>query len=448
MVYIVLILPLIMLILLAFYLNGKKLFSRSGHLYLVSFMEGLGTYLIIFALLFEAFIPNPVIKVMIFLIGFAIIVFSNNNINEMKPEVDVQVETFKNLFVIFTSTILLFYVLLSVFRFQPVFLQFLYAFLITLVFNILAYFIKKATSRIFDMIDFKRDFIFSHQMVYTYLVLFAFVFFAIFFNMPKVSMNTAINLNDSKLYFLNQVGSNQLNNRFQSEEILNFNLEDDYDSNLFMNQNNQHIIIHYNQQIIVYDLTQGSISYQGPRLAEISGMVIDFENQELNETRYQRVCDDSDSCLEYVYSFDYGGVSYSNHMPIIMYSGLTYDFSDTAILNNDVLHLFKDEAVDSRFSTKADRPFVGFGETDVMLLDLDLDNYNGELIYLQAKRNDEGMNIRVYQLVEKDIDLALPFYSHYRLGTLVFIVLIGLIPISNYDKHRTIIDYSNKTKEK
>lgn len=444
--YLVLIIPLVVLILISFYLNSKKIYDRTGHKYLVSFMEGLGSYLIVFSLLFEGFVANPVFKIVIFLIGFAIVVFSNNNINDSEPELDVQAETLKNLFVIFVSTILLFYVLLSVFRFQPFYLQILYALVGVVIFNVFAYFARKMTSNIFDIIDFRNAFVYSYKWIYFYFIVFILAFSIILINMPKVAINTAINLNDSKSYYLYPDGSNKLINRFESEKLLNLDIDEDFDQYAFMNHSNQYILIHLNQSVVIYDTELNLLVYHGPVQDLINGIHVDRDNQEENEIRYQSVCGDALNCIEYDFIFEYGGISYTGENQILMFNDLTYESSDTAIFYDEVIHFFIEEEIDSRHSTKTDKPFIGFGESKTRLSDIDF--RNGEIVYLQVKETNEGMNLTVYKTLERDIDLYLPFYSHYRFGMLVFIFLMGLIPISNYDAYRTVINYNSKVNEK
>ncbi|HKL47128.1 MAG TPA: hypothetical protein VJ878_00535, partial [Candidatus Izemoplasmatales bacterium] len=58
------------------------------------------------------------------------------------------------------------------------------------------------------------------------------------------------------------------------------------------------------------------------------------------------------------------------------------------------------------------------------------------IYYLQVEENDKQIYINVNKIIENDIDLPLPFYGHYRFGILVFIFILGFIPISNYDDYR------------
>ena len=101
--------------------------------------------------------------------------------------------------------------------------------------------------------------------------------------------------------------------------------------------------------------------------------------------------------------------------------------------------LFKDEVIDSKVKTSDDRPFFGFGYSNAFVSDID--NYEGLIEYIQVERFDDSINIQLYQVVEKDIDVVLPFYSHYRFGMLVFIFIMGFVPISDYDIYRTEVSF-------
>ncbi|MDA3931910.1 MAG: hypothetical protein PF513_04160, partial [Tenericutes bacterium] len=176
MYYLFLILPLPVLFGISLYFNNRKYFAGSGNKIIVSILEGIGMYLVVSAIFMEGFIGNPFLQIAIFVLGFIVLIISNNRINELEPEFDDQIETLKNLLVIFASTVLLFYVLLSVFRFQPFYLQFLYAIAGTVLFNVLAHYIKKITSELYDRLDFSNFMFVSFRIWYVYLGVFGLIF--------------------------------------------------------------------------------------------------------------------------------------------------------------------------------------------------------------------------------------------------------------------------------
>jgi hypothetical protein len=127
-------------------------------------------------------------------------------------------------------------------------------------------------------------------------------------------------------------------------------------------------------------------------------------------------------------------VRYKTVDEIFQFDNLTYKHSDTGIFTDGILHLFDDNLIDSRVSTINERPFIGFGYSEALVTDID--NHDGKLIYLQVEEMDHEINIKLIKIDEKEIDMVLPIYSHYRFGLILFILLLGFIPITNYDEYR------------
>jgi len=434
--FIVLQLPVIILI--SYLLNRKKIYSRVGNIYITSFFEGLGSYLIILSVFLGDFVANMIIQIVLLVIGFTIIAFTKNYINEAEPEIDLQLETLKNLVVIFSSTLLLFYVMLSVFRFQQYFLQFFYALLVVIIFNIIAIFLKKWFSKIWDKLYFDNSMFVSFSSIYLYISIAIIVLLVIFINFPKVAVNKAINLNNSHTYFVYQNGQNDLVNRFDNNLLVDIDTDMDSDNNAFINQDDEHVFIYLNNKLIVFDLTQQSVVYSGVYQENIDGLVIPSSNNEINEDKYQTDCSDETNCSEFTYPYQYGDVKFNAYRSfdiIIRVDNLDYNYSDTVFFSNNILYLFEGEELDSRLSTAKDKPLLGFADSKARVLDVD--NYDGSIFYLEIERGDEQLNIKVYEVIEKDVDVVLPFYSHYRFGILIFILLLGFVPITNFDLYKS-----------
>jgi hypothetical protein len=444
--YLLFILPFPLLIAASFYLNSKKIFERSGNKYVVSILEGISAYLIISSILLEGFIINPVLQTGIFMLGLIVLYFINNNADEDTPELDTQIETIKNLFIVFSSTVLLFYILLSVFRFQPFYFQIIYALIGVSIFNYLSYFMKRFSSRAYEKFDFTNSKIVNFKAWYIYAILGVLFLSVAFFNIPKVALNTAINLNDSKAYYAYPDGSNNLANRFEQKEIMNINIDQNMVTNPYLNHQGDNLFIYVNNSVSIYNLQSNTIVYQGVIQESVEGIPILQENQETNETSFEPYCSDPSSCTYYDDTYEYGGIEYYSLEPLYRFDDLEYEYSDTAIFSEEILHLFKNEIIDSRLSTINDRPFVGFGYSQVIVSDIDY--YDGMIEYLQVERKGESVSVQVIQVIERDIDINLPFYSHYRFGMLVFILIIGFVPLSNYDLFVKVSGFDDEVNQK
>lgn len=437
MVYIILIMLLPIIICLSYFLNREKIFIRSGNLFLTSFFEGLGSYLVILSLLLEGFIANPVLQIFLLILGLFILAYTNNRINDTTPEIDVQIETMKNIVLIFAQTILLFFVMLSIFRFQHFILQILSSILVVVAFNYLSIYMKRWFSNIWDRyVDYQAMFV-SFSAIYTYLIIIFIGFIIIFFNFPKVTVNHVLNLEHSNSFYAYPDAKANLSNRYVNERLIIEKLNIPMDKNAYINQVDDHIFIFIKDYLIIYNQQTDTTIYSGPKVAQVNGVTVNDNNDEDNEQRLQSFCLTSDDCTEFTFPFTYGDVTYNTLDRIIFFEDLAYKETDTGVFTDDLLHLFDNEAIDSRLTTKKDKPFFGFGESGAVVTDID--SFQGYLFYLQVEEKDDYINIELKQIVEKDIDLDLPFYSHYKFGMLVFIFMIGFIPISNYDLYRTEI---------
>lgn len=426
--------PLPILIIGAYLLNRRKDIMTNGNIYLNSFFEGLGAYLIVLSILLEGFIANPLLKVFYFILGVGILAYSKRAFDGGEVDTDTMFETTKNLFVLFSSTILLFYVMLTVFRFQTAFLQILYALIVVVLFNILTIFMKRLFIKIWEKIDFHVSMFVSFSSIYLYLSVFFVIFLIIFFNFPNVSVSKALNLNNSKSYFSFPDGAVELTNRYKADKLFEYDMDESLDSSAFINQENDYIFIHLRNEIIIYKIDTDQIIYYGPIEDEIDGINITRDNIEENETKYQNHCQDTSNCIVYDYPYQYGDVVYKTYNRITIIEDLEYSNSEIAVFTDQIIHFFENDKIDSRLDTEKDRPFIGFGYSTASLADVD--NYQGKLIYLQVDGDEESMSVEVYKVIEKEIGLDLPFYNHYRFGIIFFIFLLGFVPITNYDVYR------------
>lgn len=425
------ILPFPVLIGIAYYLNNNKFFAGTVNKYIVSIIEGLGTYLIVLSLFLEDFVSSPVYRIALFILGFIVLIISNHKINEIEPDVGEQIETIKNILVIFVSTLLLFYVLLSVFRFQPFYLQFLYALIGTLLFNVLAHYLRIMTSDLIDRIDFNLTSFINTRVWAVYIFLLVAFLTIVFVNVPKVSLNRFVNLNNSEPYFAYTNTSNYIVNRYDVEEVFEVVINENIDTGAYMNRDGDYVFIRTNSSLTIYNLQEKKTLYNGEMQANVDGINVPLDNLELKETSYQYQCNDDSSCVEMDYYFYYGDVKFYSGASITRFDDLDYKHTDTGLFRDGTVYLFENQKIDSKVKIKTDKPFLGFNDSPDVITDIDY--YEGGLEYLQVRREGSKTNIKMYKIMERDIDLSLPIYSHYRFGILVTIFLIGIIPISDYN---------------
>ncbi len=71
-------------------------------------------------------------------------------------------------------------------------------------------------------------------------------------------------------------------------------------------------------------------------------------------------------------------------------------------------------------------------------------NYNekGNLLeFLQVDQSNKRIVFTMQQLQDKEVELKLPFYTHYGIGIFIPIIIAFFIPITNYRKGNTFVDY-------
>lgn len=74
----------------------------------------------------------------------------------------------------------------------------------------------------------------------------------------------------------------------------------------------------------------------------------------------------------------------------------------------------------------------------------DVDN---QLQFMQVESNGEKTYFQIYSLESKDVDLKLPFYSHYGILSVIVILIAIIIPITDDIKYLTYLDFNSATKE-
>ena len=73
---------------------------------------------------------------------------------------------------------------------------------------------------------------------------------------------------------------------------------------------------------------------------------------------------------------------------------------------------------------------------------------DNKLHYIQTDFADGYVYIKEYELVKQDVDMELPFYTHYRMMHVVLIAAFMLMPITNVQSTTTYIDFKSRYSKK
>lgn len=223
------VIPLIVFLVSSYLFNRKKLEQSLSYTMMISVFEGILTFLIVYLIFFEGFF-SAIYQYFLFIILLAILSYVLFFIErDLDRDVDLQVETIKNNLVLFFITIAPFYVFLTVFRYQSVFLQILYSILI--VFGLLFVYlffrkwidqtIKSLSSFVFDTTERALGMIGGG-------LLFIIIFFLLF-NISMSGIKQELNLSDNISYFSYQDFPVRLENNFNHETEFKFTIDEEMD---------------------------------------------------------------------------------------------------------------------------------------------------------------------------------------------------------------------------
>ena len=70
---------------------------------------------------------------------------------------------------------------------------------------------------------------------------------------------------------------------------------------------------------------------------------------------------------------------------------------------------------------------------------------NNNIQFLQVEANPDKTNILIYNLERKDVDIRLPFYSHYSFFSMIVILIAMIIPITDDIKYLSYLDFNSVT---
>lgn len=188
-------------------MNRKKRIEHQRRIIFVSLLEALISF-IVAAIIFlermnERFIVISIfIALLLALLG--LLFWNQKDLNQnadIELDMDIQFETIKNNLIIFLITILPFYVFLTIFRFQPIWIQFGLSVLLTIVVFILHTVISTSCEPLVERIKLN----FSISGPQKWVVLFVLLVFStlsiLLFNVPEEQLGMRLNLVSTQDYF-------------------------------------------------------------------------------------------------------------------------------------------------------------------------------------------------------------------------------------------------------
>lgn len=246
---------------------------------------------------------------------------------------------------------------------------------------------------------------------------------------------------NNRLYFLNSYGKVDIF-KFSEGDIkkTNINYLNTTDllvisENLFSKNNYKYVL--YENPSISFSVKNGSPIYDQNRHAIYYTQVYDLSFP--GSVKYQKVdVNGETSTISINRIHNSKGIIIDDN--IYFTEVLESDINRIEIINSD----FEIEAIYNHLKlqpfwigNKFNKSYIGnYHEKD------------NHLEFLQVEQNSKHIVLSIYQIHEKNVYLNLPFYTHYGLGIFIPILIAFFIPLTNYRKSITYIDFFTMLEKK
>ncbi len=567
MTYVFLVLPFVVFLVSSLIFNFNKLTEEPAFIVLISFLEAVSSFLLIFIFFIQGYMPTFFVlflSIMGCLVVTLLIAFIRP---EGIDEWDLQIETLKNNILLFLKTLLPFYVFMTVFRYLNGFLQVFLSIVVVLALNLALKLLVEFIEPKFRV--FIRDLrVGARKFIVVWAVLLVLFVTPMLFRPSVSGFRNFMNLSNNVgfLDFKDDYDSD-IKNNYKQYEILTLTLDEEIDGNIIdYYYTDEHVYLYsVRDQLMIVDRSSSSSIFNdylpadsgnvvtatlaqsdlAKYIIEYDDTVLMFGNDgiyELNESVITRISDISN--LNSKYYFDsIGNLNMmiklnSTEYQFYIYEDGVFNFThgDT-VAQGDEINVISETlfySVDNVFSP-ADNPTIDFPDYSDYVMSYDsvyevmyyfdgsydndiyirvdnlgntvLKSYDNEhcnfaipvgdkvfyvnsngvmdkievrdasmefesiykqldnqafwigngnpkphisnyrvvddhIEYMQTDRNlaDERV-VFVYEMRPMDVDIQLPFYAHYGLGILIFILIGSMFSLTDYRKTIQIIDF-------
>ena len=338
--------------------------------------------------------------------------------NDDDYDVELTLEMVKNAFIIFNRTVLPFMISLTIFRFMPFYFQILLSLLVVVVIQFLSFFMQKITVRF--VASMRSDFIRYRPYIAIVLIFFGILVFIVMFDFPTYKVEKTVNLqHHTPIYGFYDGYDTELDSSYDLQ------LVDEYEET------------HYNypDPPVVEDLPNKF--YLG---FPISQLYYDIEN----DTTYETYYDD----LNKTYFIK---IDSNNNEEVYEFRGIR-----SLMVVDDIFYILNkdsnviemaDENLNITSILRIPR-YYAFYNNPTRSAEFFYSIENGELLLTSVEiSNEELYYHKQYIIIQNDIDITLPFYSHFGLFHIVIVFIIMFIPITNYKSYVTVIDFESQVKK-
>jgi|GEM_PF-6340734 len=265
---IVMIVSIFVFISLSTYLfNRNKLSGDTTQCIIISALESLFTFTLLFMFTLDAFITIFWVfligLVLLFAIGIGLFYYQK----ELDTDWDLQIETILNTLTLYFMTLMPLLYFLIVFRFQPLFLQWTYSIAFTIVFFIIGMTVKSLALKVYEFFSGRFSSFISPRFVVVWSIIGLILFSLIFFQLPTTAVKRELNVADHLGYLQYDGFPSVLENNLKQETLLTFTT-DFYQSNPDKTMVDYHFdgtfLYLYNDKntLHVFTVATGTLRYQ------------------------------------------------------------------------------------------------------------------------------------------------------------------------------------------
>ncbi len=416
---------------LSFYFNDKNKDNLKSTNIFFTIVDALIVSIILYLTFLNGFIFA---LVTLFIIAFVLLILMYirvQNGNLINDNFDLKFEAFKNTLIIFMLTFYPFFISLTVFRYFVWPIQILLS--IGVVFLVL-YGEKYFKVWLEDFIDywkFKINFDGARKFIYVWTIIGITAILVFIFNFPTQQVNNVLNLNNHRPIF-------NFVNGYDVDIMTNYeaDLLGEYESittivNAYEGLPNEAVIEGNDGNVDIRDI---QVFYDYEKNITYTAYV-----EGVKQTVYIKTYPDG-TTEEYTIKGIHNTSGYVSGDIIYLTGGLQS--------NQEVIEIMDGEfKINGIYNLQPTIPFFENNRMDYFQF-IGCKIEDGKLVYTTHEEKDGVHYYKDYSLSEIDVDIHMPFYSHYSMGHVLFILVFMFIPITDYKKHITVIDFDSQFKQK
>lgn len=260
MIIICLITPLLFFAFTTYWFNIRKLQKSKGRIIVLSILETISSYLLVFLLYLQGFytiFSQAFITLIVFLVvGIAYTYM----VKGVDSEWDFQNENIKNNFILFTLIFLPFMIFMTMFRFINPVLQILLSILLTALIVFLSVKIKKVFHPFSKKLDTNFSLVSDAKYLYILLLLLVVMFLGSIFHFPFHSVSRFLNLYDTTPFLSMDGFPIDIQNNYREQTTL------EIDVDMFINKegvdyyyDTQYLYLYNKTHVYVFDIQTNSL---------------------------------------------------------------------------------------------------------------------------------------------------------------------------------------------